>query len=331
MSHSDRGKSEATTQQTRVQERFTRTAGEFAAFSQTVRAAEAAQLLELLRRGMACANERATADGESAGGSTRADATTRGDAGAGSVKADAAARGGAAGASGGAAANIAAAMRGMRAVDVACGPGTFTLAFAPHVGRMTALDITAAILEKARAAAARENIGPIEWVLGNAQKLPWPTASLDLVTTAYSLHHIGNAAHAVAEIARVLKPGGWLALVDCMVPEPGFDSDLNNAIEIARDASHVRTFTGTELCAMAQQAALTVMASEPGVRARSFDDWMRIAGWKRGDAAYADTRRLMEQNIPQDRSGFAPRRGGDAADADIEWTQASFFLVARRA
>lgn len=261
------------TQSDLVQERFTRTAAQFATFSRAVRAAEATQLLEMAR--------------PLVGGAE--------------------------------------AMRTFRALDVACGPGTFTLVFAPHVRRMTGLDITAAILEKARAAAAKENIGNVEWLLGNAEKLPWNDNSFDLVTTAYSLHHMEHAAQAVAEIARVLKPGGWFALVDIAVPE-GFDAQVNNAIEIARDASHVRTFTGAELQELARAAGLRVAAEEPGARPRSFDDWMQIAGWKRGDAAYVETRRLMEQNIPHDRSGFAPSCPSDAPDADLDWVQASCFL-----
>jgi len=261
-----------------VQERFTRTAGQFAAFSRAVRGAEAAQLLELARA--------------QAGGAE--------------------------------------ALRGMRALDVACGPGTFALVFAPHVRHMTGFDITPAILEKARAAAAQENIVNVAWLLGNAEKLPWGEATFDLITTAYSLHHISDAARAVAEISRVLRPGGWLALVDIAVPD-GFDAQVNNAVEIARDASHVRTFTGAELQTMVGHAGLRVAAGQPGTRPRSFDDWMQIAGWKRGDPAYSETRRLLELNLPQDRSGFAPSRTGPAPDADLAWMQASFFLVAQKA
>ena len=290
-----------------VQERFTRTAGEFAAFSQKVRAAEAAQLLEMLR---GCMN---------------------------AVELETGVRGGRP------VANAADAMRRMRAVDVACGPGTFTLAFAPHVAQMTGLDITAAIL-RARAAAEREGLSQIEWLLGNAEKLPWEAASFDLVTTAYSLHHIGDAARAVSEMARVLRPGGWLALVDICVPDAAegarngaaesvreFDADVNNAIEIARDASHVRTFRPAELRALAERAGLRVKRGEPGARPRSFDDWMQIAGWKRSDAAYTETRRLMEQNLVRDRSGFAPSRASGASDGDLQWTQWSYFFVARKA
>ena len=289
-----------------VQERFTRTAGEFAAFSQKVRAAEAAQLLEMLR---GCMN---------------------------AVELETGVRGGRP------VANAADAMRRMRAVDVACGPGTFTLAFAPHVAQMTGLDITAAILQKARAAAERDGLSQIEWLLGNAEKLPWEAASFDLVTTAYSLHHIGDAARAVSEMARVLRPGGWLALVDICVPDAAegarngaaesvreFDADVNNAIEIARDASHVRTFRPAELRELAASAGLRIARGEPGARPRSFDDWMQIAGWKRGDAAYQETRRLMEQNIPHDRSGFAPSRAANSPDNDLQWVQASYFLVAQ--
>ncbi len=266
------------TQHDLVQERFTRTAGEFASFSRSVRAAEANQLLQMVRA--------------QAGG---------------------------------------AALHGMDVLDVACGPGTFALGFAPHVRRVTGLDITPAILEKARTAAVKEGIANVEWTLGNAETLPWPVASFDLVTTAYSLHHMSGAQKALEEIARVLKPGGWLGLVDIAVPDdPAFDPAVNNAIEIARDASHVRTFRPQELRGMVERAGLQFLAGEAGARPRSFDDWMQIAGWTRSDPAYAETRRLIEQNLSEDRSGFAPRRSGDGPEADLEWSQVSYFLVARK-
>ena len=157
-----------------VQERFTRTAGQFASFSHSVRTAEATQLLEMARAQIGVE-----------------------------------------------------AMRSMRALDVACGPGTFTLVFAPHVRQMAGLDITPAILQKAREAASKENLNQIEWLLGNAEKLPWEDATFDLVTTAYSLHHIADARRAVREIARVLRPGGLLLLLGLLV-STGLDKHLES-------------------------------------------------------------------------------------------------------
>jgi len=220
------------------------------------------------------------------------------------------------------------------ALDLACGPGTFTRAFAPRVRYIHGLDLTPALLALARAAAAKENLANCAFECGDAYSLPFPTGKFDLASCAYTLHHLENPAAAFRELARVVRPGGRIALVDIIVPDVA-DSALANAIERARDASHTSTLYVREIHALCEGANFRVSASELGERPRSFDDWMQIAGWRPGDPAHAETRRLLVADIPADRSGFHARAasGSEAKDltsssADFEFTQTSLFLIA---
>lgn len=220
------------------------------------------------------------------------------------------------------------------ALDLACGPGTFTRAFAPRVKSILGLDLTPALLEQARAAGTAANLSNLLFLLGDATALPLADASLDLVICAYSLHHFAEPARAVAELARVTRPGGRAAIVDIVAPDDPAAAELNNRIERARDASHERTLSAGELCALFESARFHVAAREIGERARSFDEWMRIAGWEPGDPAYTETRRLMETSIPGDAAGFHPRiadSGSAAALPDLTYVQTSLFLIADRA
>lgn len=196
-----------------------------------------------------------------------------------------------------------------RAVDLACGPGTLALRFARHVRWICGYDLTPAILARARSSAAAGELRNIDFALGDAQSLPFPDASLDLAVTSYSLHHIPDPGRVIAEMARIVKPGGRVGVLDIIVPEDPQAAALNNHIERLRDASHTRTLPKTELASLFQAHGLRILAAETEEHAHTFDHWMMVAGWKPGDAPYTEARRVLEQTIPDDAAGFHPRFG----------------------
>lgn len=194
-----------------------------------------------------------------------------------------------------------------RAVDLACGPGTLALRFARHVLWICGFDLTPAILDRARRSAAAENLRNIDFALGDAQSLPFPDASLDLAVISYSLHHMPDPARVIAEMARIVKPGGRVGVLDIIVPEDSQAAALNNHIERLRDTSHTRTLPKSELASLFQAHALRILAAETQYHAHPFDHWMMVAGWKPGDAPYTQARRALEETIPDDAAGFHPR------------------------
>ncbi len=212
-------------------------------------------------------------------------------------------------------------------LDVACGPGTFALAFAPRVRVVVGLDFTPAILAQARAAANAAGLKNLRFAFGDAAHLPFANGAFDIVSCGFSLHHFSDPVAAVSEFARVARPGGRVALVDFIVPTPG-RSEMYNRIERARDASHTRTLEPGEVPAMLEAAGLQVHAARRIEDERSFDHWMSIAGWKRGDPAYRATRALLEATLADDSAGFHPRRVSSGTDADLAFTQTFLFVVA---
>lgn len=213
------------------------------------------------------------------------------------------------------------------ALDMACGPGTFTRAFASRVKTIRGIDLTPALLDQARAAAEKAGLRNCVFECGNAEALPYPDKSFDLGICAYAVHHFASPKMVMGELARVMRPGGVVALVDVLVPE-GALPDAANAVERARDASHESTYTGAGLHELLESFLLRVRRSEIGERERSFDDWMQIAGWRPHDAAYFEARRLMETHLERDTSGFAPRH--IAGRDDLAFTQTSLFVVAEK-
>ncbi len=223
-----------------------------------------------------------------------------------------------------------------RAVDLACGPGTLALRFARHVRWIVGIDFTPAILHRARHLADSGGIRNFCAVLGDAQALPFADASIDVAVTSYSLHHILDPQRLIREMARVLAPRGRAGVLDMMVPEDFEAAALRNRIEIARDASHTRAMPKSELERMFAAAGLRIRASEIDSRLRSFDHWLSVAGWRRGDAEYVETRNLLETSMRDGKdSGFYPKylpADPEAADPvpDIELTQSSLFIAGEK-
>jgi ubiquinone/menaquinone biosynthesis C-methylase UbiE len=217
------------------------------------------------------------------------------------------------------------------AVDLACGPGTFTRAFAVRVGFILGLDLTPAMLAEAQQTAARDALANMTFACADANALPLPDAALELAVCAYSFHHFLDPARAVREMARVLRVGGRLAAVDLIVPE-GADPEWNNRIERARDSSHACTLASAQFRALVQAAGLRLLATETGERTRQFDHWMQIMGCSPGTPAYVATRCLMETSMPGDAAGFHPHFAPAAPGAppELEFGQTSLFLVAEK-
>src|SRR5271155_4508611 len=106
-----------------------------------------------------------------------------------------------------------------RAVDLACGPGTPALRFARHVRWICGLDLTPAILERARRSALADGLANLDFAIGDAQSLPFADGSLDLAVTSYSLHHFPDAARTIGEMARVVRRGGRVGILDIFLPD----------------------------------------------------------------------------------------------------------------
>jgi arsenite methyltransferase len=105
-------------------------------------------------------------------------------------------------------------------LDIGSGSGTDVLIASRIVGssgRVVGLDMTAAMREKLRANATAAGAANVQVLEGEAEAIPLPDASVDVVTSNGVLNLVPDKPRAFSEIARVLKPGGWLQLADIVV------------------------------------------------------------------------------------------------------------------
>src|SRR3954452_2978944 len=106
---------------------------------------------------------------------------------------------------------------GMEVLDVACGTGNATLPAARTGARVTGLDFAPGLLEIARERAADAMV-EIDFVEGDAQRLPFPDASFDRVLSTFGHMFAPDHRRTADEMKRVLRPGGAIA-VACWTPE----------------------------------------------------------------------------------------------------------------
>ena len=102
---------------------------------------------------------------------------------------------------------------GDRVLDACCGTGDLAVAASRAGARVTGLDFSERMLER-----ARRKSGEIEWVQGDAEKLPFEDASFDAATVGFGVRNLADLERGLAELRRVLRPDGRVAILEITKP-----------------------------------------------------------------------------------------------------------------
>jgi SAM-dependent methyltransferase len=192
-------------------------------------------------------------------------------------------------------------------LDVACGPGLLACAFAATARHVTGIDLTPAMLDRARALARERGLGNVTWDQGDVLPLPYGDGAFSIVSCRFAFHHFLDPAAVCAEMRRVCRPGGTVLVIDSA---PAADKAAAfNHMERLRDPSHVRAMPLDELTAIFARAGLpaprvTTYRLEgelEGLLGRSFP--------KPGDADVI--RSIFRASLADDALGIGARRDGE--------------------
>ena len=211
------------------------------------------------------------------------------------------------------------------ALDVACGPGLVAAALARVARHVTGIDLTPAMVERARAHVREQGLDNVTLTVGDVQPLPYEAGAFSLVISRFAFHHFPDPGAVLREMVRVCAPGGRVVVADAAVSPDAARAAAFNRMEKLRDPSHVRALSLAELAALFERAGLPppavtrceVRAELEGLLSRSFPG--------AGDADRI--RALFEASLVDDAMGVGARR----VDGAIHFAYPVAILVAARA
>jgi ubiquinone/menaquinone biosynthesis C-methylase UbiE len=195
-----------------------------------------------------------------------------------------------------------------RWLDVACGPGVISRALARRVGEVNGVDLTPAMVEEAERRSREEGIDSVSFALGDATALDFADGSFDGAITRLSLHHVPAPGRVVSEMARVVRPGGWVVISDLAADIDGEAAAWREEIERLRDPSHWACRTPKSLRSMGEAAGLVVESEDLVAVDIDFDDW--LARGSAGPAVAGLVASLLEEQ-PSSAESFKVIDGDD--------------------
>lgn len=174
--------------------------------------------------------------------------------------------------------SAASASRNDAVLDVACGTGSATIAFAEQCAIAVGIDVIAEPLRRAREAAAERSIAKAQFALSEIERFAFPDEAFDGALCRFSFHHFVNPEKVFAEMARVVRPGGWILIADMTAPEEPDQCDLHNQMERLCDPTHGRALTVAEFERMFAEAGFNLAMKVARDSRITVDDWVNFGG-----------------------------------------------------
>ncbi len=158
-------------------------------------------------------------------------------------------------------------------LDLGCGAGHLSYALAPHVARVVAIDPSGQMLETVRLTAGERGL-PIDTVQAAAGALPFDSGTVCIAASRYSAHHWGSIARGLGDMRRVVKPGGYLLMIDVLGDEDDLVDTHLQAMELLRDKSHVRNLKASQWRQAIATAGFELLEQRTWPLPLDFDTWV---------------------------------------------------------
>jgi ubiquinone/menaquinone biosynthesis C-methylase UbiE len=154
------------------------------------------------------------------------------------------------------------------ALDIATGGGHVAKTLAPFVHSVTVTDLTENMLETARNHLTESGVQNAQYVLADAEELPFLHHSFDIVTCRIAPHHFPHPDAFIREVARVLRPNGRFLLIDNVAPDNKSLADFVNLVETIRDPSHVECLSVIQWRRLLEEQGFTI--TQDNVRKKTY-------------------------------------------------------------
>ena len=189
-------------------------------------------------------------------------------------------------------------------LDLACGPGLVTCAFAEHAAHVAGIDLTPKMIEQAEQRQREKHVTNVSWKIGDVLPLPFLDASFSCVITRYSFHHFLDPLTVLSEMVRVCKPCGRVMVVDAVLPSE--KAEAYNHMEKLRDPSHTKALSFNEMAAMIEESGLKEIRTARYTVDMELEQQLATSFPHPGDKE--TLRHLFASDIGHDRMGLGTHR-----------------------
>lgn len=191
-----------------------------------------------------------------------------------------------------------------RVLEVATGPGYVALGFAEICREVVGIDLTPAPLEIAERMRQERGLTNARFQLGDAERLAFPDAAFDVVVCRLAFHHVEDPRVVLAEMTRVCRVGGRVAVEDLIASEHPGRAAYHNRFETLRDPSHTRAYPLSGLLRLFADTGLEVEEARIDAVLQDAERWLANANTP--PARAAEVRAMLALDAAEDLSGTQP-------------------------
>jgi SAM-dependent methyltransferase len=210
--------------------------------------------------------------------------------------------------------------QGDSVLDVCGGAGHLSRHLSARAREFVVIDLTRSQIETGRGAVAQEGIDNVRFVEGDATAMPFADAEFELAMSRFAFHHLPDQAAVLREMARVVRPGGHVAVIDMVNGGARHDE-----LEILRDPSHTHAFSEAGLKEMLAGVGAEICTREERRQPLPAEPWLEQAGTPETAAEEIRTALAAEA----DGGAATGLRGHRADDGSLQLEQRWLIAVAR--
>ncbi len=186
------------------------------------------------------------------------------------------------------------------------GPGHVAMALAARCREVIGVDLTPAPIAIANRLSRERGLTNVHFQVGEADRLSFGDAEFDVVVCRFAFHHFEHPAAILAQMVRVCRAGGVVAVEDLYASENPARAAYNNRVERLRDTSHTIALPLSELIAMVGRADLEIESVYSDRIKTDVESW--LTSTQPSLETIAEIRRLIDDDLRNDLSGMRPFR-----------------------